>query len=67
MIGEWPIQGPTCDKVTVAVLPGLSLRIPLHRTAMISTTDRLTKLRELMASRGLQAYFVPSEDAHQVY
>lgn len=34
---------------------------------MISTTDRLSKLRELMAARGLQAYFVPSEDAHQVH
>lgn len=33
---------------------------------MVPTGERLTKLRELMAARGLHAYYVPSEDAHQV-
>lgn len=33
---------------------------------MVPSTERLSKLRSLMADRGLQAYFVPSEDAHQV-
>lgn len=33
---------------------------------MVPTGERLSKLRELMQARGLQAYFVPSEDAHQV-
>lgn len=31
-----------------------------------SSTTRLTALRKLMAEKGLHAYFVPSEDAHQV-
>lgn len=51
------------------------LRRPRHPTptklfilyhTMVPTADRLAKLRELMAARGLAAYFIPSEDAHQV-
>lgn len=33
---------------------------------MVPTTERLSKLRALMATKNIQAYFVPSEDAHQV-
>jgi len=31
----------------------------------IDTTERLKKLRELMKKRDIQAYIIPSEDAHQ--
>lgn len=30
------------------------------------TTAKLSELRKLMSERGLTAYYVPSEDAHQV-
>lgn len=32
---------------------------------MVPTSERLLKLRQLMNKHGIQAYFVPSEDAHQ--
>jgi hypothetical protein len=32
----------------------------------VNTTQRLHDLRELMKVHSLQAYWVPSEDAHQV-
>jgi Xaa-Pro aminopeptidase len=31
----------------------------------VNTTERLEKLRKLMQERNLQAYYIPSEDAHQ--
>lgn len=33
---------------------------------MTSTTSKLSELRKLMNDRDLVAYYVPSEDAHQV-
>lgn len=37
-----------------------------HKMAKVDTTERLRELRELMKLHSLQAYLIPSEDAHQV-
>jgi Xaa-Pro aminopeptidase len=35
-------------------------------SAPVNTTEKLAALRALMKERNIQAYIVPSEDAHQV-
>ncbi|KAJ3042961.1 hypothetical protein HDV00_006268 [Rhizophlyctis rosea] len=35
------------------------------KPSQANTTERLSKLRDVMTKHGLQAYIVPSEDAHQ--
>ena len=42
------------------------LKLFHKRQMTISTTDRLLKLREQMARHKINAYIIPSEDAHQV-
>lgn len=38
----------------------------IHKTTMTPTTTKLSELRKLMEERQLTAYYIPSEDAHQV-
>lgn len=33
----------------------------------IGTSERLEQLRQIMRQHNLSAYYIPSEDAHQVY
>lgn len=50
-----------------AVHPLLSSKTTIRQLSkMTPTATPLTELRKLMAENGVSAYFIPSEDAHQV-
>jgi len=60
------------NRITEAFRFGLSIW-QLQQTLLMSPSSsplngcsKLAKLRELMKAKNLQAYYIPSEDAHQV-